>query len=76
MNEKKSIPISINPDFESPKPFMAVNEAAAFSGLGRDFLRKGCKAGFIPHIMSGNKPMINMKKLVELDETAKEEHKA
>lgn len=30
MTEKNSIPVSINPDFQSPKPFMTVNEAAAF----------------------------------------------
>ncbi|MCD8146920.1 MAG: excisionase family DNA-binding protein [Clostridiales bacterium] len=57
------------PDFTPIKPFLTINEAAAWSGLGRDYLRKGCKAGTIPHIKSGTKYLINASKLLALEDS-------
>ena len=34
-------------------PFMKINAAAKLTGLSSYFLRKGCKDGSVPHVMSG-----------------------
>ena len=49
------------------KPYLNIREACNLTGLSQRYLREGCKAGEIPHVMSGNIYMINvplmMKKL-------------
>lgn len=39
---------------------MTLKEAVKATGLSELFLRSGCKAGTVPHIMCGNRYMINM----------------
>lgn len=34
--------------------FQKIPDAARITGLSQSFLRRGCKAGSVPHIMSGN----------------------
>ena len=46
------------------KPFMNIREACNYTGLSQRFLRDGCKSGTIPHLMSGNVYMINVKLLM------------
>lgn len=41
------------------KPFMSIEDVAAFSGLSQSYIRKGCKEGRIVHIRSGIKYNIN-----------------
>lgn len=45
-------------------PFQTINEACRSTGLSAYFLRSGCKDGSVPHIMSGNKYMINVPALL------------
>ena len=45
-------------------PFMSVADAATATGLSQKFLRSGCKAGTIPHIMSGRCIKINVPALL------------
>ena len=35
-------------------PFQKIPDAARATGLSQSYLRRGCKAGTVPHIMSGN----------------------
>lgn len=35
------------------KQFQSISEAARTTGLSARYLREGCKAGLIPHIMCG-----------------------
>jgi hypothetical protein len=46
-------------------PFKPIVEAAAVSGLSQSYLRKGCKAGTIPHICAGTKYLINIPALFD-----------
>lgn len=46
-------------------PFMKIPDACRATGLSQYFLRKGCKDGTIPHIMSGRVYFINVPKLLE-----------
>lgn len=46
-------------------PFMKIPDACRVTGLSQYFLRKGCKEGTIPHIMSGRVYFINVPKLLE-----------
>jgi hypothetical protein len=46
-------------------PFMKIPDACRATGLSQYFLRKGCKEGTIPHIMSGRVYFINVPKLLE-----------
>lgn len=45
--------------------FQKIEAAARTTGLSQYFLRRGCKAGTIPHIKSGNKFLINIPLLIE-----------
>lgn len=50
-------------------PFLKIKDAAAVTGLSQFYLRKGCRAGTIPHIMSGPTYFVNVPALLrQLDE--------
>ena len=57
-------------DYIGNKIYMTIKEANAATGLSTSFLRKGVRAGTIPHIMSGNVYMINVPKMLEMLEQA------
>jgi len=46
-------------------PFQRIKDAAKATGLSAYFLRNGCKAGTIPHIMNGPTYLINVPALLE-----------
>ena len=50
---------------KSDKIYMSRKEAAAYTGLSYHFIRKGTENGTIPHIMSGNRFLVNVPKLLE-----------
>lgn len=52
------------------KIYMTIKETNTATGLPISFLRKGVRAGTIPHIMSGNVYMINVPKMLETLEQA------
>ena len=45
-------------------PFQKIPEACRNTGLSQYYLRKGCKAGTIPHIRSGPTYYINVPELL------------
>lgn len=45
-------------------PFQKIPEACRTTGLSQYYLRKGCKAGTIPHIRSGSTYYINVPELL------------
>lgn len=45
-------------------PFMNIPDACKATGLSMHFLRTGCKTGEVPHVMSGNKYMVNIPALL------------
>ena len=44
---------------EAPR-FASLRDAARITGLSEGFLRAGCKAHSLPHIMAGKKYMIDL----------------
>ena len=46
------------------KPFQKIPEACKTTGLSQYYLRKGCKAGTIPHVRSGPTYYINIPELL------------
>lgn len=46
-------------------PFQTIPQACATTGLSKWYLREGCKAGTIPHIMSGTTYYINVPALLK-----------
>ncbi|MBR4578806.1 MAG: hypothetical protein IKO22_04235 [Oscillospiraceae bacterium] len=50
--------------FNPKAPFQSLRNTAALTGLSVGFLRDGCKAGTIPHIMAGNEYRINIVQLL------------
>ncbi len=57
-------------------PFQSIAQACKSTGLSQYYLRKGCKDGTIPHVMSGTKYYINCPALLRqlgVDNTASEE---
>lgn len=46
------------------KPFQSINEAVRSTGLSSFYLRRGCKDGSVPHIMSGSKYLVNVPALL------------
>lgn len=48
------------------KPFQSINEAVRSTGLSSFYLRRGCKDGTIPHVMSGTKYIINVAALLKM----------
>ena len=47
------------------KIYMSRKEAAAYTGLSYHFIRKGTENGTIPHIMSGNRFLVNVPMLLQ-----------
>lgn len=45
-------------------PFQKIAEASKTTGLSQFFLRRGCKDGTVPHIMSGTRYLINIPALL------------
>lgn len=56
---------SYKPAVIKDKPFLNIRETCNLTGLSQRFLREGCKTGSIPHVMSGNVYMINIRLLYE-----------
>lgn len=53
------------PFFLSGPPFQTITNASKLTGLSQCYLRKGCKAGTVPHINTGTKYLINVPRLLE-----------
>lgn len=49
-----------------PPMMMTVNQVARTGLLKEDTIRRGIKEGWIPHIKSGNRALINYNKLVKI----------
>ena len=49
----------------SGKIFISAREAAKLTGVSYPAILKGCNDGSIPHIVSGNKFLINAPMLIE-----------
>jgi len=47
-------------------PFMSIRDCNKHTGLSMSYLRTGCKNKTIPHIMVGDKYMIDVEGLFEL----------
>lgn len=47
------------------KPFQSISETVRSTGLSSFYLRRGCKDGTVPHIMSGAKYIINVPALLK-----------
>lgn len=45
-------------------PFQRIPAASRITGLARSYLRDGCKAGTVPHVMAGNTYLINIPSLL------------
>ena len=45
-------------------PFMKINETTKVTGLSQYYLRKGCKDGSFPHVMSGTVYLVNVPALL------------
>ena len=46
-------------------PYKNIRDTSVASGLSQSYLRKGCKDGTIPHILTGSKYMINIPALYD-----------
>lgn len=55
-------------------PFQSINDTAYLTGISRASIRKGCKAGAIPHIRAGSKYLVNVPKYLDLLDRASVEH--
>jgi hypothetical protein len=47
------------------RPFLGLKEAAEVTGLSVYYLRNGCRAGTIPHILAGNEYRVNIAALLD-----------
>lgn len=45
-------------------PFQRIPSACRITGLSQSFLRKGCKDGTIPHVMTGGTYLVNVPALL------------
>lgn len=45
-------------------PFLKIKDAATATGLSQFYLRNGCKAGIVPHVLSGNTFYVNVPALL------------
>ena len=41
-------------------PFQLIRAASALTGFSQKYLREGCRMGSIPHVMCGNRYMVNV----------------
>ena len=54
-------------------PYQRIKEACRITGLSQHFLREGCKAGTVPHVMAGRTYLVNVPALLRiLDKRAEE----
>ena len=51
---------------ERPPRMMTVRQVAATGILPENCLRMGIRAGWVPHVKNGNRPLINYDKLLRL----------
>ena len=56
-------------DYTKVPAFLSIKDAVRVTGLSAFSLRRGCKDGTIPHIMAGDKYMINIHLLLERDDS-------
>lgn len=57
-------------------PFLKIAEASKVTGLSQFYLRRGCRDGSVPHVMSGAVYMVNLPALLRklnADENARPE---
>ena len=47
-------------------PFQGFPDASTVTGLSQSYLRKGVRDGWIPHVLCGNRVMINVPALLKL----------
>ena len=52
------------PEQRRDQPFQRIPMACQTTGLSQSYLRAGCKAGAIPHIMSGKTYLVNVPALL------------
>lgn len=48
-----------------PVRFVSIKTAAEITGLSQYYIRNGCRAGTIPHIMSGNRYKVDLQRFSE-----------
>ena len=49
----------------SPVRFVSIKTASQITGLSQYYIRNGCRAGTIPHIMSGNRYKVDLQRFAE-----------
>ena len=52
------------PERNDNAPFQRIPAACRITGLSQSYLRAGCKAGTVPHVMSGNTFLVNIPALL------------
>lgn len=45
-------------------PFLKIKDASKVTGLSQYFLRRGCRAGTVPHVRSGTVYLVNVPALL------------
>ncbi len=50
----------------SNTPFQTIREAVRSTGLSERYMREMHREGNLPHVMSGNRVLVNVPKLMEL----------
>lgn len=45
-------------------PFQRIPAASRITGLAQSYLRAGCKAGTVPHVMTGTTYLVNVPALL------------
>lgn len=49
---------------EGATPFMKIGAASKATGLSQYYLRRGCRDGSVPHVMSGTVYLVNVPALL------------
>lgn len=52
------------PQQNDSAPFQRIPAACRITGLSQSYIRAGCKAGTIPHVMCGKQYMVNVPALL------------
>ena len=47
-------------------PFQTIREASKTTGISQYFIREGVKQGWVPHIMTGAKYLVNVEQFLEV----------
>ena len=61
------------PEQNRNQPFQRIPQACQTTGLSQSYLRAGCRAGTIPHVMSGKTYLINIPALLRQLNAVKED---